>query len=105
MIVSQGRDGLLVALSPREAEVLRLIVANLKTPEISRNLRISERTVETHIFRLCQGLHVRGRRELILWAIQNPRAIDEPRPPARAGLHPRGCTCGALPCAFLPSAA
>ena len=87
-----------MALSRREADVARCVVAGLSYPEIAVELGITEKTAQDYVWRLCQGLWLRSRRELATWCVQNPRAIGASRSPAAAGLHPKGCDCGAVPC-------
>ena len=52
------------ALTPREAEVFRLVRGRLSTAEIAAYLGISPRTVEKHVERVLQKLNVRSRLEL-----------------------------------------
>jgi len=54
-----------VDFTPREAEVLRLVRCRLNTPEIAAYLGISPRTVEKHVERVLQKLHMRSRLELV----------------------------------------
>jgi DNA-binding NarL/FixJ family response regulator len=97
-----GSPGPLVALSPREIDVLSLTCQGKGTREIARRLNLSIRTVNDYIWRLCQGLQLRGRAELIIWAHQNPRALSGA--PAHPGLHRPGCKCGALACVLQEAA-
>lgn len=53
------------ALSPREAEVMQLLVQGLTNREIAQRLGISEVTVKTHNQRLFEKLGVRNRTELV----------------------------------------
>jgi two-component system response regulator FixJ len=52
-------------LSPREREVLSLVVAGLTNKEIGRALVLSPRTVETHRAHLCTKLQVQTLAEMI----------------------------------------
>jgi DNA-binding CsgD family transcriptional regulator len=52
------------ALSPREAEVARLLMHRIPMREIARRLEISPRTVERHALHIYQKVGVSGRREL-----------------------------------------
>lgn len=56
-------------LSPREVDVLRLIVAGYADRQIAETLFISIRTVETHVARICDKLGVRGRTAAVVAAI------------------------------------
>jgi len=93
-----GAPGPLVALSPREIDILSLTCQGKRTREIARRLGLSIRTVDDYTWRLCQGLQLRGRVELIIWGHQNPRALAGV--PVHAGLHRAGCKCGALTCSL-----
>jgi RNA polymerase sigma factor (sigma-70 family) len=66
----------LESLSPREAEVLRLLALGLRYKEIATSLGISPRTVGTHIHRIYEKLHVRSATEASL-KYRNCR-IDKP---------------------------
>lgn len=52
-----GRSG--SPLSPRERQVLRLVVAGLTNPEIAEVLYLSKRTVESHRTNLLRKLGAR----------------------------------------------
>jgi len=52
-------------LSPRESEVLRLLARGYAYKEIADTLGISMPTVNTHIHRIYQKLHVRSRGEAV----------------------------------------
>ncbi len=53
------------SLSPREAEIARLLCTRLTLRQIADHLRISPRTVESHALHIYQKLDITGRRELI----------------------------------------
>lgn len=68
-----------VPLSPREAEVLRLLAQGLSNREIAERLYLSRRTVEFHISRLLSKLDARNRTEAAFMASRlNLSAADEP---------------------------
>ncbi|QZN85341.1 helix-turn-helix transcriptional regulator [Cellulomonas sp. C5510] len=52
-------------LSPREVDVLRLVVAGLGTAEIAAELTLSVRTVENHVFSTYRKIGVEGRADLL----------------------------------------
>jgi DNA-binding NarL/FixJ family response regulator len=56
------------ALSPREAEVLALLVEGLPNKLIARRLGISEKTVKTHLTAIFRTLDVTDRTQAALWA-------------------------------------
>jgi DNA-binding CsgD family transcriptional regulator len=51
-------------LTPREREVLRLVIAGCSNGDIAQRLELSVRTVETYIARLLERAGVRSRAEL-----------------------------------------
>jgi len=70
------RDGIaaadpLAALTDRQREVLRLVVAGKSAKEIAHALDISPRTVEFHKYRLMESLGLKSNAELIHFAIKN----------------------------------
>lgn len=64
------RPGNGVTLSGREREVMRLVVDGASNDEIGARLRISSRTVESHLRRLFERLDVASRTELAARAIR-----------------------------------
>lgn len=58
-------------LTPRELVILRLIKQGFETVQISDKLNISRLTVETHRKNMCVKLNLRGRNELLRFAIEN----------------------------------
>jgi DNA-binding NarL/FixJ family response regulator len=57
-----------VELSPREFEVLRLVVDGLINKQIARRLGITERTVKAHLTSVFQQIGVADRTQAALWA-------------------------------------
>lgn len=68
------------ALTPREAEILRLLATGMTDPAIAAELFISVRTVENHVARLFAKLGVRTRTAAVTAAIS--RGLVEPTLPA-----------------------
>ena len=58
----------LAPFSPREREVLELLVAGLPNKLIARRLEISEKTVKSHLTRIFRVLDVTDRTQAALWA-------------------------------------
>ncbi|MEV1294715.1 response regulator transcription factor [Pseudonocardia sp. NPDC049635] len=58
-------------LSPRESEVLRLVVEGLTARQIAARLVLSPRTVENHVQRLLRKFDVPGRGALVRYAIEH----------------------------------
>lgn len=62
-----GADQDVAALSPREAEVLRLVVEGLLNKQIAQRLGITERTVKAHLTSAYQRIGVADRTQAALW--------------------------------------
>jgi DNA-binding NarL/FixJ family response regulator len=58
-------------LTPRQIDVLRLVVEGKRMKEIGAILQLSSRTVETHKYELMSVLGVHSTAELVKYAIQN----------------------------------
>jgi DNA-binding NarL/FixJ family response regulator len=58
-------------LSPREAEVLRLVADGRTNREIAAELVLSVRTVENHVLNAYAKIGAGGRAEATAWAIRN----------------------------------
>lgn len=67
----QGREQIIGKLTPREIEVIRLLVHGRANKEIAATLAIAVRTVETHRARIMLKLSVHSISELIHFAIQH----------------------------------
>jgi DNA-binding NarL/FixJ family response regulator len=70
-----------ISLTPREDEILRLLVAGQTDPAIAAALFISVRTVEHHVARLFAKLGVHTRAAAATAAIAN-RLVDPTSPPS-----------------------
>jgi DNA-binding NarL/FixJ family response regulator len=73
----QGAD----LLTPREADVLKLLQDNAKNAEIAHELSIGIETVRTHARHIYRKLGIGSRRELTRLARQDPIVVDEDRRP------------------------
>jgi DNA-binding NarL/FixJ family response regulator len=58
-------------LTPREAEVLRLMAAGLENSEIARSLVISERTARNHVASILEKLQMRNRIQAAVYAVKH----------------------------------
>lgn len=65
---SQAPEPGAAQLSPREADVLRLVRLGLANKQIARRLGISERTVKAHLTSAFQRIGVSDRTQAALWA-------------------------------------
>jgi DNA-binding NarL/FixJ family response regulator len=70
-----------ITLSPREKDVLEGIAAGLSNKEISRQLAISAKTVETHRSRIMQKLNVTKATELVREAMRSGLGNFDTTPP------------------------
>jgi NarL family two-component system response regulator LiaR len=62
-------------LTRREVGVLRLVAQGLTNEEIASQLRISERTVETHVRSVLAKLHLANRTQAALYALRQGLAV------------------------------
>jgi DNA-binding NarL/FixJ family response regulator len=67
ILTAQTRPDPLAALSPREREVLELLVAGLPNKLIARRLEISEKTVKAHMTSIFRAIGVTDRTQAALW--------------------------------------
>lgn len=72
-----------VALTPREIDVLQLLVAGCETIEIGRRLHLSPSTVKHHVSRTLDKLGVENRVQAAVMAVRKGLVNDEPGPPPR----------------------
>jgi DNA-binding NarL/FixJ family response regulator len=59
------------SLSPRESEVLQLLVDGKTNKEIAERLYISDKTVKIHVNKIYKKFKVKSRSQAIIYAIQN----------------------------------
>ncbi len=63
-------------LTPRQRDVLRLIVKGQRMKEIAANLGVSTRTVETHKYEMMQALSLHSTAELVRYALDRRLTLD-----------------------------
>ena len=71
VLAAQQEPDPLGALSPREREVLALLLEGLPNKLIARRLEIAEKTVKSHLTRIFRELGVTDRTQAALWAERN----------------------------------
>lgn len=69
--LSATRSDAAVALTQRQREVLRLLVAGSTDPEIGEELGISSRTVESHVLSILNKLRVHARTAAVAYAVRH----------------------------------
>ena len=74
--MSEGAQGPVVPLTPREEEVVKLIAEAHTNAQIAKILHLSEKTVESHRGNVLRKLGMRDRVELVRYAIR--RGLVEP---------------------------
>lgn len=67
----ERRERVAVALTPREVEILRMVLAGHGNREIAESLFISEGTVKTHVRSIFEKLGVKSRMQLAALAREN----------------------------------
>ncbi len=87
-----------VSLSPREAQVLRLVCHAADDRAIARKLKLSPGTVHQYVWRMMQYLNFHRRSELMLWGLQHQPEVFQGLP-VEARLHPERCPCDRPFCA------
>jgi DNA-binding NarL/FixJ family response regulator len=68
LLAARPTAGAVADLSPREAEVLRLVVEGLLNKQIAQRLGVTERTVKAHLTSAYQRIGVADRTQAALWA-------------------------------------
>jgi DNA-binding NarL/FixJ family response regulator len=63
-------------LTPRQVDVLRLIVKGQRMKEIAENLGLSVRTVETHKYEMMETLGLHSTAELVRYALDRRLVLD-----------------------------
>lgn len=67
----RGRRDALANTTPREREVLSLIVKGMSNKQIARRMQISEKTVKSHLTNTFAKIGVEGRTQAALWAVEH----------------------------------
>ncbi len=71
VLTARSEPDPLAGFSPREREVLALLVEGLPNKLIARRLEITEKTVKAHLTRVFRELGVTDRTQAALWAERN----------------------------------
>ncbi|MFQ5432311.1 MAG: response regulator [Nitrospinota bacterium] len=65
-------------LTPSELNIVRLISENMTSKEIAKKLFISHKTVENHRTNICAKLALKGKNQLIRYAVENRSLLTKP---------------------------
>ncbi|MGE5138310.1 MAG: response regulator [Rudaea sp.] len=68
-------------LTPRDNEVLELIVQGLSNKEIAERLNITENTVKLHLRNILEKLHLQNRIQVAVYAVRRGLVSDSSEPP------------------------
>ncbi|NEP10715.1 MAG: response regulator transcription factor [Symploca sp. SIO2C1] len=60
-----------IELTRTELKVLQLVAQGMANREIAKHLKVSQRTIETHVSNMLSKTHLHNRTELARWAIDN----------------------------------
>ena len=71
LIIAGNKPQIGADLTPREQEVLELMVEGLTNPEIAKRLSISRATASSHVSHILQKLDVSNRAEAIVLAVRS----------------------------------
>jgi len=58
-------------LTPRERDIIRMIIQGFSNPAMAEKLDISHETVKVHLHNILQRLWVTDRTQIALWAVRN----------------------------------
>lgn len=72
-------------LSPREAELLALIVRGLTNQEMAERAYLSINTIKTYVRSCYRKIGVTSRSQAVVWGLRNGFDLDEQRPSPRPG--------------------
>lgn len=69
-LVGMGEEIMVEKLSPREIDVLKLLMGGDSNKQIARKLNIAEPTVKCHVKSILRKLHARNRFDAAMWAMK-----------------------------------
>ena len=69
--LAASQEKIAKTLTPREQDVLRILIQGATNKEIGEQLFICEKTVKSHLNSIYKKLNVRRRLEAILWAVKH----------------------------------
>jgi DNA-binding NarL/FixJ family response regulator len=69
--VDYSKSAGMALLTPREEEVVNLVVQGMKNREIARELRVTEHTISNYLYRIFEKVGVSGRVELVLQTVSH----------------------------------
>jgi len=62
-----------IELTPTEIKVVQLVAKGLGNREIAKQLKVSQRTIESHVSNMLNKTHLHNRTELARWVIETNR--------------------------------
>jgi two-component system, NarL family, nitrate/nitrite response regulator NarL len=74
---ARARTSNVSSLTPREAQVVRLLCAGLSNKEISRRLNIGLATTKSHVHNLLAKLELERRGQVVRWSHQHAETLRE----------------------------
>ena len=84
-----GRNSGFESLSPREQEVLRLMLLGLTNTEVASQLHVSLRTVQLHVTHILVKMNVRSRTEAIIEALKAGGTLSDAEQVDLPSQHPQ----------------
>ena len=91
----------LVALSPRERQIVQSVMQGLTNKAIAWRLAIAEATVKTTLGRIYRALGLANRMELMRWALEHAEVLHTPSAAVDPRPHPEMCECESVVCTAL----
>ena len=95
--LEENLDSPFESLSHRELQIMLMVVNCQKVSEISGNLHLSPKTVNSYRYRIFDKLHVKSDVELVLLAVKHGIVPSKAQPPLAAARHAATQSSNATP--------